>query len=81
VARAMKFRSEESCSFCGKARSQVERLIAGPAVRICDECVALCNEILDEPPPPVSASPPRRPGLVARLLRRGPSTLHPVAAR
>jgi len=36
------------CSFCGKDQDQVERLIAGPDVFICDECVALCNEILTQ---------------------------------
>jgi len=36
------------CSFCGKTQDQVKKLIAGPDVCICDECVDLCNEILDE---------------------------------
>ncbi|MBP7860460.1 ATP-dependent protease ATP-binding subunit ClpX [bacterium] len=36
------------CSFCGKSQDQVKKLIAGPGVYICDECVDLCNEILDE---------------------------------
>ena len=36
------------CSFCGKTQDQVKKLIAGPGVYICDECVDLCNEILDE---------------------------------
>ena len=36
------------CSFCGKNQEQVKKLIAGPGVYICDECVDLCNEILDE---------------------------------
>ncbi|MEI8388246.1 MAG: ATP-dependent protease ATP-binding subunit ClpX [bacterium] len=36
------------CSFCGKTQDQVKKLIAGPEVYICDECVDLCNEILDE---------------------------------
>ncbi len=36
------------CSFCGKTQEQVKKLIAGPDVYICDECVELCNEILDE---------------------------------
>jgi ATP-dependent protease Clp ATPase subunit len=35
-----------SCSFCGKDQSVVDKLIAGPGVYICGECVALCNEIL-----------------------------------
>jgi ClpX C4-type zinc finger protein len=37
------------CSFCGKNQTQVRRLIAGPSVFICDECVALCNNIIAEP--------------------------------
>ncbi len=36
------------CSFCGKAQEQVKRLVAGPGVYICDECVALCNEIIGD---------------------------------
>jgi ATP-dependent Clp protease ATP-binding subunit ClpX len=37
-----------ACSFCGKKQAQVRRLIAGPSVYICDECVDLCNEIISE---------------------------------
>ena len=40
--------SRLKCSFCGKSQDQVKKLIAGPEVYICDECVELCNEILDE---------------------------------
>ena len=36
------------CSFCGKAQEQVKKLIAGPGVYICDECIELCNEIIEE---------------------------------
>ncbi|MDH3796987.1 MAG: ATP-dependent Clp protease ATP-binding subunit ClpX [Desulfobacterales bacterium] len=36
------------CSFCGKEQSEVKKLIAGPAVYICDECVQLCHEVLEE---------------------------------
>lgn len=36
------------CSFCGKSQEQVKRLIAGPNVYICDECVELCQEIIKE---------------------------------
>ena len=36
------------CSFCGKSQKQVKKLIAGPGVYICDECIDLCNEIIDE---------------------------------
>ena len=37
---------ELRCSFCGKGQDAVQRLIAGPGVYICDECVSLCNEII-----------------------------------
>ena len=36
------------CSFCGKNQSEVKKLIAGPSVYICDECVSLCNDIIKE---------------------------------
>src|SRR5699024_8431379 len=36
------------CSFCGKTQQQVRKLIAGPGVYICDECIELCNEIIEE---------------------------------
>ena len=36
------------CSFCGKSQKQVKKLIAGPGVYICDECIELCNEIIEE---------------------------------
>jgi len=39
---------EVSCSFCGKSQSAVKKIVAGPGVFICDECVELCNEILNE---------------------------------
>lgn len=43
-------RSDENlkCSFCGKSQKEVKKLIAGDGVYICDECVSLCNEILEE---------------------------------
>ena len=37
-----------SCSFCGKSQKEVKKLIAGPTVYICDECIALCNDIIAE---------------------------------
>ncbi|HAG84002.1 MAG TPA: ATP-dependent Clp protease ATP-binding subunit ClpX [Cyanobacteria bacterium UBA12227] len=65
-----KYDSHLKCSFCGKSQEQVRKLIAGPGVYICDECVDLCNEILDEelldssaPAPqqvPRSEPPPKR---------------------
>ena len=62
----MKKREEDanlSCSFCGKSQREVKKLIAGPTVYICDECIELCNDIIaeeyteDEPPAPVSRVP------------------------
>ena len=41
-------RNTVSCSFCGKGVGQVEKIITGPSVHICNECVALCNEVLEE---------------------------------
>jgi ATP-dependent Clp protease ATP-binding subunit ClpX len=61
--------SHLKCSFCGKSQEQVRKLIAGPGVYICDECVELCNEILDEelldpngpmPHAPAKTEPPRK---------------------
>ncbi|MFY9217623.1 MAG: ATP-dependent Clp protease ATP-binding subunit ClpX [Tepidanaerobacteraceae bacterium] len=46
-----KFSDEKSqlkCSFCGKTQDQVRKLVAGPGVYICDECIELCNEIIEE---------------------------------
>jgi ATP-dependent Clp protease ATP-binding subunit ClpX len=61
------------CSFCGKRQDQVRKLIAGgakPGTCICDECVALCQEIVDEEfsgaPRP---QPPQRDGWLDRLRR------------
>ncbi|MCK5404846.1 MAG: ATP-dependent Clp protease ATP-binding subunit ClpX, partial [Desulfobulbaceae bacterium] len=36
------------CSFCGKNQDEVKKLIAGPSVYICDECISLCDEIVKE---------------------------------
>ena len=43
-------RSNPRCSFCGKGHREVERIIAGPGVYICSECIALCNDIIHESP-------------------------------
>jgi hypothetical protein len=42
------FEVKLDCSFCGKAQSEVKKLIAGPAVYICNECIGLCNDIIAE---------------------------------
>lgn len=47
----LKFGDEKGqlkCSFCGKTQEQVRKLVAGPGVYICDECIELCNEIIEE---------------------------------
>jgi len=41
-------RGQLKCSFCGKTQDQVRKLVAGPGVYICDECIELCNEIIEE---------------------------------
>lgn len=41
-------KSQLKCSFCGKTQEQVKKLVAGPGVYICDECIELCNEIIEE---------------------------------
>ncbi len=52
------------CSFCGKSQHEVRKLIAGPSVFICDECVELCNDIireeLEEKAPSAAATCPSR---------------------
>jgi hypothetical protein len=61
------------CSFCGKSQDEVQKLIAGPTVFICDECIDLCKQIVEEergpkaatPEPP--ADPAHLPDYVARL--------------
>jgi ATP-dependent Clp protease ATP-binding subunit ClpX len=48
VARVGESSDLLKCSFCGKSQKQVKKLIAGPGVYICDECIDLCNEIIEE---------------------------------
>jgi hypothetical protein len=60
-----KRRRNTRCSFCGKGQDQVKKLIAGPGVYICDACVVLCNQVLNEDArrpgkPGCESSPPRR---------------------
>ena len=58
MARPTDSNEQLLCSFCGKSQRQVKKLIAGPGVYICDECIDLCNEIIDEElaPPAAAAS-------------------------
>ncbi len=72
-----KYDSHLKCSFCGKSQEQVRKLIAGPGVYICDECVDLCNEILDEElfdsSSAVSQPSPRRDQPPERRAPRSPA--------
>ena len=59
------------CSFCGKRQEQVNRIIAGPNVYICNECVDLCNSILHDEMHPGSAQQLELPDKLPRLIVRG----------
>ncbi len=50
-------RGDARCSFCGKRQDQVRRLVAGPGVFICDLCIALSNQIMNEEPPTSPTEP------------------------
>ena len=50
-----------NCSFCGKPNTEVDKLVGGPGVYICDQCVSLCATILAESPA-TAAERPRCPG-------------------
>jgi len=54
MARIGESRDLFKCNFCGKSQKQVKKLIAGPGVYICDECIGLCNEIIEEEFPEVA---------------------------
>lgn len=56
------------CSFCGKTQDEVARLIAGPGVYICDECIDLCIDIIEGTPPGASAKP-KKSRLGKKLLK------------
>ena len=59
------------CSFCGKSQHEVRKLIAGPTVFICDECVELCNDIIrEETKAGIAGQEGRRRAHPARHLRR-----------
>jgi len=57
------------CSFCGKRRSEVRKLISGPNVYVCDECVALCNEIIEQDESPAHRQYPRPQEILDELDR------------
>ena len=58
------------CSFCGKTQKQVKHLIAGPGVYICDDCIDLCNEVIEDGWTERGLDPPwRRAASIARAKR------------
>ena len=96
MARASEGNEQLLCSFCGKSQRQVKKLIAGPGVYICDECIDLCNEIIDEELTDPELARPRQPAApdgdlrlaerVRRLAGRGEAhalgrRLQPLQAR
>jgi hypothetical protein len=67
----------DRCSFCSKHAGEVERMIAGPAAFICNECVMLCVDILKEPPePPPGLAPGQRDRPPQVLVKTPDGTVH-----
>jgi hypothetical protein len=78
----LSFRRTLHCSFCARSEHAVARLIAGPKVFICDECVGLCVNILDGngPAAPAATARPRLLGRVRAwfVARAGGGSSHPL---
>jgi ATP-dependent Clp protease ATP-binding subunit ClpX len=72
LARPTDSNEQLLCSFCGKSQRQVKKLIAGPGVYICDECIDLCNEIIDE-----ELTPPGSSGVELEKLPK-PREIHEI---
>ncbi len=66
------------CSFCGKHQDEVERMIIGPGVNICSECIGLCYDLLGEKPDRTSGSRPARGGAPNARARMQPAVPAPV---
>ena len=58
------------CAFCGKSLREVRRLIAGPKVHICDECIDLCNDVIEEEQAALEGSPAEKAERLAGLASR-----------
>ena len=56
------------CSFCGKSQHEVKKLIAGPSVFICDECIDLCNDIIRDELPATEVAKPKTDDLPTPAL-------------
>ena len=66
------------CSFCGKHQDEVERMIIGPGVNICSECIGLCYDLLGEKPDRASGNRPARPDAPSARARMQPAVPAPV---
>jgi ATP-dependent Clp protease ATP-binding subunit ClpX len=62
----MRIRKRLACSFCGKSAADVAKLVAGPKVFICDQCVTMAAKIMNEDGPRVTAPPARDAGFERR---------------
>src|SRR2546427_8134455 len=71
------------CSFCGKSQHEVRKLIAGPSVFICDECIELCNDIIREEGATADSARadknklPNRPGIGQILIQSATGQIFP----
>ena len=87
MARPTESNEQLLCSFCGKSQREVRKLIAGPTVYICDECVRLCNDIIRGEieqgaglPPSTSRSSPDRLANIASALRTAAHEMRDLVA-
>jgi len=78
VPKLRKGSGSTKCSFCGKAQDQVAKLVAGPGVSICDQCVGLCHDVMDIEAEGLATEGPRASISSARTRRR--VALHAPAA-
>jgi ATP-dependent Clp protease ATP-binding subunit ClpX len=58
------------CGFCGKEDDEVERMLAGPCIEICNECIDLAHKIIHEPKPILPLRPPPKPRTVIPFRRK-----------
>ncbi len=69
------------CSFCNKSQKEVRKRIAGPTVMICDECIEICNEVIDESDWVSSDTSEKRSDYLARETKRAAERLVVLAQR
>ena len=69
------------CNFCGKSQDEVERMIIGPGVTICTECIELCHSLLDEEGKAPAQAPRRGKAAPAHAAPQDLSLIHILRAR